>query len=1028
MWRKIRKSFKSIAIVCFSLIFLLGGFPSALLLEYVSKQAVENNIIDSLYWSMKNPNVIDQGLKEVLKPRVEEAKAATFSIQTGYYIGNATDNRAITGLGFSPDLVLLKDNTTAGADGILWKTTSMAGDSAALLGEAEANIANNIQSLDADGFTIGSDTDVNSSNVLHYWVAFDGSDCTASGTFCVGSYSGNGTSQSLNIGFQPDMVIVKRSGASLGVWKSSAMTGTNTNYFSATTQDTGGQMIQSLDATGFTVGNNATVNTSSNTYWYVAFKQVSNFMDVGTYTGNGTDNRNITSTDDAGLTFQPDFVFVKSTHVTTPTTAVFNNTESYGDRSFLSTDAASAANHIQDLRAAGGFEVGSSTSVNGSGNTLYYAAFAGADLKPPGTGTFDMINGSYSGTGTGFSVTGLGFAPDLVIIKHHDQTTDQYAVWRSRVMVGDITHYFGNAVSTFAGGITALGADGFTIGTNATVNTAGDTYYWTAFGNAMEPDISGGSSDFLIGAYIGDGQDNTDVRHLPIQPDFVAVKRVSTTAGSWRTSDQSGDLSLHFAATAQGANIIQNFSSEGFQKGTAANTNTAGSTYHYFIFKDGVRFLTNTYTGNGSTQNIISAGFQPDHVWIKKTTGGTARAAVLRTSAQSGNAAQPFLNVATLTSVITNLIAGGFSLGNGVESNENTAVYQYAAWDSKKYTQQSYRLFANNDSTDVGAALAEQSTPVTLSAPEFRLRMLMRVDNGNLFSSGQDFKLQYVDKGTGSCANPLGGTPAVYTDVTGATLISYNDNATPADGAAITPNANDPTDGVRTIVNQTYEEANNLTNSQGAVNNLQDAKFDFSLTDNGSTTGTTFCFRLVKSNGTVLDTYTAYPEVTTSSSVLTMTMALSDNSLGFGTCSSVVARYATGDSLGSGSETVAHTIDVATSGTYGYALSVQGGTLTRTSGGQTITAIGGSPAASNPGTEQFGIRATVSGGTATVASPYNHASNYGYSATASTQSTIGSASAASTDTFSLRYLCNIGATTEAGVYTTTLTYTAVGSF
>ncbi|MEK7572063.1 MAG: hypothetical protein AAB553_07365 [Patescibacteria group bacterium] len=679
MWRIIKTITKPISITLLSLSLLFAGFPSGALLDYATRQVQEQNIVDSLYWAMKDPNVIDKGLSEILRPGVKKAHAATFSIQSGYYIGNATDNRAITGLGFSPDLVLLKDNTTAGNDGVLWRSSPMTGERTVKF-EAEADLTTNaIQSLDSDGFTLGTSTDVNSSNIMHNWVAFDGSDCTASGTFCVGSYTGNGTSQTITTGFQPDAVVVKRSGASAAVWRSSSMGANTTDYFINTNQDSSGQMIQSFTSSGFTIGNNATVNTSSNTYWFFAFKQVSGAMDVGTYTGNATDNRNIDSSVDSGLTFRPNFVFTKNANATTAVTAVLSNTENYGDRSFLPTDAASAVNHIQELRSGGGFQVGTSSNANGSGNTLNYAAFGGAMTKAAGSGTFDMTNGSYTGTGSGFSITGLGFAPDLVMVKHHDQIFDQYAVWRSRVMVGDISHYFGNAASTFAGGITALGSDGFTIGTNATVNDSGDTYYWTAFGNAMKPDIAGGSSDFLIGAYIGDGFDNRNIDRLPMQPNFVSVKRVGATAGNWRTSNQSGDQSLYFSATAQAANIIQALNSDGFQRGTSAAVNTAGSTYHYFSFKTGSNFANDTYSGTGSSQNITGVGFQPGLLWIKKTTGGTARAGVLRTSAQSGDAAQPFLNVGTITNAITDLLSNGFSVGTAVETNENN-TYQYTAW------------------------------------------------------------------------------------------------------------------------------------------------------------------------------------------------------------------------------------------------------------------------------------------------------------------------------------------------------------
>ncbi len=159
----------------------------------------------------------------------------------------------------------------------------------------------------------------------------------------------------------------------------------------------------------------------------------------------------------------------------------------------------------------------------------------------------------------------------------------------------------------------------------------------------------------------------------------------------------------------------------------------------------------------------------------------------------------------------------------------------------------------------------------------------------------------------------------------------------------------------------------------------------------------------------------------------TISFAISDASIGFGTLSSSGARYATGDTLGTGvADTVAHNLTVSTNATSGYTVYVLGATLT--SGGNTINAIGGSATTSSVGTEQFGINVAASGGSGTATAPYATASNYAYNATA-TQDDIGSSTGPSaTTTFSIAYLANILATTEAGSYTTTFTYTATGSF
>jgi hypothetical protein len=367
--------------------------------------------------------------------------------------------------------------------------------------------------------------------------------------------------------------------------------------------------------------------------------------------------------------------------------------------------------------------------------------------------------------------------------------------------------------------------------------------------------------------------------------------------------------------------------------------------------------------------------------------------------------------------------------GSGTTTMQNTSMKYTMDEILPTYNQSAYRLFNNNNGTDVGSALAAQDTAATLAAAgdAFRLRMLIHVATNRLDASGQNFKLQYVGKGSGTCASPSGGTPSSYTDVTTSTLIAYKDNATPTDGSALTSNANDPTDGAHTIVNQTYEELNNFTNSQAAILSGQDGKWDFALYDNGAAAGTAYCLRVVQSDDTVLGTYTAYPQITTASSSQSITFSISDNTVGFGTLTTGATRYATGDTTGTTSETVAHTLSVNTNATSGYSLSVKGATLTN--GSFTVTSCGASCTPS-AGTEQFGLRVTASGGTGAVSSPYNHASNYAYQGSSTSSSEIGSATSGDgvTTTYSVRYVGNIASTTEAGSYSASYTYTVTPSF
>jgi hypothetical protein len=159
-----------------------------------------------------------------------------------------------------------------------------------------------------------------------------------------------------------------------------------------------------------------------------------------------------------------------------------------------------------------------------------------------------------------------------------------------------------------------------------------------------------------------------------------------------------------------------------------------------------------------------------------------------------------------------------------------------------------------------------------------------------------------------------------------------------------------------------------------------------------------------------------------------LTFSISDTTIGFGTLNAAAARYATGDLNGSGSETEAHNLIVGTNATNGYSLTATGTTLTCSGcGGATISAIGGTAAASSVGSEQFGVRFSASGGSGTVSAPYASA-NFAFDTAAFPDQIASATGASSNTTFSARYLANIAANTEAGSYSAAVTYVATANF
>ena len=131
----------------------------------------------------------------------------------------------------------------------------------------------------------------------------------------------------------------------------------------------------------------------------------------------------------------------------------------------------------------------------------------------------------------------------------------------------------------------------------------------------------------------------------------------------------------------------------------------------------------------------------------------------------------------------------------------------------------------------------------------------------------------------------------------------------------------------------------------------------------------------------------------------------------------------------------ANTLLAATNGATGYTITYNGATLT--AGGRTIDAMA-AKAVSSTGAEQFGINlkdnATPNTGTEPSGSgsgaptaDYNTADQYKF--VASTTTDLASAAAATaSNTFTVSYIANVAAVTEAAAYSTTITYICTGHF
>ena len=282
-------------------------------------------------------------------------------VATGSYSGNSTDDRDIT-VGFQPEVVIVKADDTAGAP---FRTDAMTAGNSNWLRDNAGLTANVIQAFGATTFQVGTDGSSNTTGDTYNWLAFaDNGD----GDLVTSTYTGNGiddrsiTDPAIDLSF----IVVKGRSTDSGGWR----TTNNAAGESLQFHEFGGTQtnkIQNFVTNGFQVGTDAEVNTDTVVYDYFCIKSGSSSIALGSYTGNSTDDREIT-----GAGFAPEAAITKDT---SDNGAVANTTDT--DSSWSTTFTASAIDRIQSLDTDG-FTVGTDATANATGSTYFWAVFRDA--------------------------------------------------------------------------------------------------------------------------------------------------------------------------------------------------------------------------------------------------------------------------------------------------------------------------------------------------------------------------------------------------------------------------------------------------------------------------------------------------------------------------------------------------------------------------------------------------------------------------------------------------------------------------
>ena len=238
--------------------------------------------------------------------------------------GNSTSGRSITGVGFQPDIVLIKTTSAAG-DWVLkmskdfpsteWQEWNQ--------GKIENRTTSTwIQSLDSDGFTVGNDNEVNGiyDYIAYCWKINGNSanpDVNPITKMSQRSYTGNGSIRNLSHGMGTSDVTfcIISTGLSSGSGQTQYKVGKHTDQpatqfshwaIADEAQDNNGPWNDTAPtSTNFTVRSTYS-NYSGQDYVFWGMTNIDGFSKFGSYTGNGSTSGPTITTD-----FQPGFIWIR---------------------------------------------------------------------------------------------------------------------------------------------------------------------------------------------------------------------------------------------------------------------------------------------------------------------------------------------------------------------------------------------------------------------------------------------------------------------------------------------------------------------------------------------------------------------------------------------------------------------------------------------------------------------------------------------------------------------------------------------
>jgi len=639
---------------------------------------------------------------------------------TVLYTGTSLTN-AITGVGFSPDLVWLKQRNSAQNHGLF---DTVRGTNNFIMSNStsaeNARTTDTLSSFDADGFTL---TPYSSDAFINYTGRTMVAWCFKAGGLKNKAAGFNGSSSNIDISGNPLGVndftySVWFNAGTVSVANQNIIT-SNAGHVNYGIQVTGtGVSMYALNSSGgaeYLVSNTGLV--SAGTWYHIAYVKSSisghslylNGNVVASdsaFTGNcasGTGNETtIGSANNNIQWFNGKISQVRlfnSALTSSQITQLYNETPEENNGHLLGCVAAFPLNDNAN-------EIDNNYTATASNVTFGLPGYANRNNEGTTESTVSANNDlgfsvvKYNGLNTAVTAGhGLESPPEMVICK--PLAAGAWAVWH-KDMASDLDKNY------------------IPLTTGATTPNASSLWNYSNWGatkiGSSNPLMFGTNNDIIaycftskrgvskVGSYRGTGA-SMDV-YTGFEPAFVIIKNASASA-SWHIFDNertqsnpsTGALFPDDSLAEADYNNVFEFTSTGFRNlVTSTSLNTNGSTYIYYAvakdtneteladtvgFKPSIdpedHFNTVTYTGDASTRSITGVGFQPDLVWIKERDdtanhhifdvlrGGNKKISSNTTSAEG-------------SALDFTLDSDGFSINNAAYGDLNGLNDTYVAW------------------------------------------------------------------------------------------------------------------------------------------------------------------------------------------------------------------------------------------------------------------------------------------------------------------------------------------------------------